>query len=70
MLVSVEFVDEKTERKEIEECEKRKIEKIRQAEKLDCDICGKHIAYCYDMDLNGSLFICDDCYNKNNEKTI
>ncbi len=31
---------------------------------LDCDICGKHICYVYDFDLNGSYFFCDQCKNE------
>lgn len=30
-------------------------------EDLVCDICGKHICWVYDFDLNENYFYCDKC---------
>jgi hypothetical protein len=32
--------------------------------KLQCDLCGKHLGWVYEFDLNESYFYCDECYDK------
>lgn len=40
------------------------IKLIKPEDVLVCEICEKHLCYCFESDLNGSLFICDECYKK------
>ncbi len=35
--------------------------KLLHLSELSCDVCGKIFGYCYDFDLNGSLFVCNFC---------
>lgn len=37
-------------------------------EALDCDICGEFICASYQMDLNGSWFVCGKCIDTPRER--
>lgn len=29
---------------------------------VGCDVCGVHICWCYECDMNGNYMYCDSCY--------
>ena len=35
--------------------------------RLDCDVCGKHIGWVYEVDLTGCRFQCLDCGENDKE---
>jgi hypothetical protein len=37
------------------------------AAELQCDVCGKHLGYVDENDLNGTYFFCDECVNNHKE---
>ena len=39
-------------------------ERLKHAEPLYCDMCGKQIGWVYEFDLEGNYFACDDCITK------
>lgn len=42
--------------------------RIEDFESLDCDLCGARLGYVYPFDLEGSEFLCGDCYRKQGGK--
>lgn len=43
---------------------------LRKTVEIVCDHCGKHLGISFEYDLEGSRFVCDDCYKEISNKDL